>query len=108
MEDKNIFPRLSRKMLESSSFFSCFVLLLLVVVLSLRLLDDVLMLLLIAAIVEKSSLCCKLTMELRELARSLRFIDGMMLVAEVATERDGCTILLFEVFMRLHIDCNVV
>ena len=50
MEDKNILPRLSRKMLESS-FFSCFVLLF-VVVFSLPLLDDVL-LLVVAAIVEK-------------------------------------------------------
>lgn len=66
-----------------------------------------LLLVVVADNVEKSSLRCKLTMELRELARSLRFIDGMMLVAEVATERDGdgCT---FEVFMRLRIDCDVV
>ncbi len=50
----------------------------------------------------------KLLQEL--IARSLGFIDGMLMprtVAEVVTERYGCSILFaFGVFMRLHIDCN--
>jgi len=106
MEDKNILPRLSRKMLESS-FLSFSFLLLVDDVLSLLLLgDDVLA---AVATVEKHSRGCDLAMELGELAaRSLGFVDGTMrrVVAEVATERDGST--TSEVFMRLHADCNNV
>jgi len=104
MEDKNILPRLSRKMLESS-FLSFSFLLLVDDVLSLLLLgDDALA---VVATVEKHSRGCDLAMLLCELAaRSLGFVDGIMrrVVAEVATERDGCT--TSEVFMRLHADCN--
>jgi len=98
MEDKNILPRLSRKMLESS-FLSFSFLLLVDDVLSLLLLlgDDVL---LAVAIVEKHNLGCDLAMVLGELAIMRR------VVAEVATERDGST--TSEVFMRLHADCNNV
>jgi len=107
MEDKNILPRLSRKMLESS-FLSFSFLLLVDDVLSLLLLDDD-VLLVVAAIVEKHSRGCDLAMVLGELAaRSLGFVDGTVhrVVAEVATERDGST--TSEVFMRLQADCNNV
>lgn len=107
MEDKNILPRLSRKMLESS-FLSFSFLLLVDDVLSLLLLgDDVLVV--VVATVEKHSRGCDLAMVLGELAaRSLGFVDGIMrrVVAEVATERDGST--TSEVFMRLQADCNNV
>ena len=101
MEDKNILPRLSRKMLESS-FLSSFFL-----VLSLpALLDDVLLSLVLVAvadIVEKYNFGCELAI----FARLLRLIDVLhRVVAEVVVvrERDGTS----EVFTRLHTDCNNV
>jgi len=107
MEDKNILPRLSRKMLESS-FLSFSFLLLVDDVLSLLLLgDDVLVV--VVATVEKHSRGC-VAMVLGELAaRSLGFVDGIMrrVVAEVATERGGGST-TSEVFMRLQADCNNV
>jgi len=107
MEDKNILPRLSRKMLESS-FLSFSFLLLVDDVLSLLLLDDD-VLVVVVATVEKHSRGCDLAMILGELAaRSLGFVDVIMrrVVAEVATERDGST--TSEVFMRLQAECNNV
>ena len=98
MEDKNILPRLSRKMLESS-FLSSFFL-----VLSLLVDDDVLLSLLlvvVADIVEKCNIDCVLEI----LARLPRLIDVLRrVVAEVVVvrERDGTS----EVFVRLHTDCN--
>jgi len=108
MEDKNILPRLSRKMLESS-FLSFSFLLLVDDVLSLLLLGDDDVLVVVVATVEKHSRGCDLAMVLGELAaRSLGFVDGIMrrVAAEVATERDGST--TSEVFMRLQADCNNV
>jgi len=109
MEDKNILPRLSRKMLESS-FLSFSFLLLVDDVLSLLLLLDDDVLVVVVAIVEKHSRGCDLAMVLGEqlAVRSLGFVDGIMrrVVAEVATERDGST--TSEVFMRLQADCNNV
>ncbi len=72
MEDKNILPRLSRKMLESS-FFSFLLLLLSVVLLPSVFSDDVLLFVLVlavAAIVEKK-FGCEHKMVLEKLARSL-------------------------------------
>ena len=99
MEDKNILPRLSRKMLESS-FLSSFFL-----VLSLLLLDDDVLLSLVvvavADIVEKCNIGCVFEI----LAKSLWLIEVLRrVVAEVLRERDGT----FDVFTRLHTDCNNV
>lgn len=103
MEDKNILPRLSRKMLESSFLSSFFLVLSLPALLD----DDVLLevVVVVADIVEKCNLGCELAI----LVRSLSFIDDTVLrrvVAEVVVvrERDGTS----EVFMRLHTDCNNV
>lgn len=68
MEDKNILPRLSRKMLESSFLSSFFLVLSFPALLD----DDVLSLFVVVAdIVEKYSFGCVLEI----LARLLRFID---------------------------------